>query len=203
MQSRVLEHLNLVHLAGADERDMLDPTNFSGGEAQRILIAGALVGAPYLVIADEPTSALDVTIQREILNVLEMVKEEFDVSLLLISHDAPVIAEMADKVAIMYCGRIMEYGDAEQMFHEPGHPYTKGLMMSFPTMVMMQMKRTGERPQLRGIPGDPPDLKNPPSGCAFHPRCSDAWDICKEQIPEYREVESGHWVACHRYGEIG
>jgi oligopeptide/dipeptide ABC transporter ATP-binding protein len=202
MRAAVLEYLNLVNLAGADERYVLDPTQFSGGEAQRILIAMALIGGPYLVIADEPTSALDVTIQREVLGVLEMVKEEFDVSFLLVSHNAPVIAEMADKVAIMYSGKIVEMGDAVRMFHEPAHPYTQGLMMSFPRIVMMQMKEGMERPRLRGIPGAPPDLMNLPTGCRFHPRCKHATDLCRNQEPDYREVESDHWISCHRYGEI-
>jgi oligopeptide transport system ATP-binding protein len=202
MRTAVLEYLNLVNLADADERYVLDPTKFSGGEAQRILIAMALIGGPYLVIADEPTSALDVTIQREVLGLLEMVKEEFAVSFLLVSHNAPVIAELADKVAIMYSGKIVEMGDAVRMFHEPAHPYTQGLMLSFPRLVMMQMKEGRERPRLRGIPGAPPDLMNLPTGCRFHPRCEYATELCKTQEPEYRETESGHWISCHRYDVI-
>jgi oligopeptide/dipeptide ABC transporter ATP-binding protein len=165
------------------------------------LIATALITAPYLVIADEPTSALDVTVQAQILNVLRMVREEFNVSLLLISHNASVIAEMADRVAVMYAGRFMEVGEAVQMFHEPGHPYSQGLMSSFPTIMMMQMK-SGRRPRLRGIPGAPPDLTNIPLGCPFHPRCKFAQDICKIKVPELSNVESGHQVACHRYEEL-
>jgi len=154
------------------------------------------------VIADEPTSALDVTIQRQIMNVLAMVRDEFDISLILISHDAGVIAEMADRVAVMYAGKIMELGDAKQMFLNPGHPYTQGLMSSFPTIMMMRMRAGGKRPVLRGIPGDPPDLADVPSGCPFHPRCQFATEICKEEVPEYREVEPGHFVRCHRYEEL-
>ncbi len=202
MKKKVLEMLNLVRLADAGTRFVLDPGSFSGGEAQRILIAMALVSGPYLVIADEPTSALDVTIQRQIMNVLQMVRDDFDVSIILISHDAGVIAEMADRVAVMYAGRIMEIGDAVQMFHRPGHPYTMGLMGSFPTIAMMQMRATGKRPSLRGIPGEPPDMSDIPSGCPFHPRCEYAIDICKEIVPEYREVENRHWVRCHKYGEL-
>jgi oligopeptide/dipeptide ABC transporter ATP-binding protein len=202
LKKKVLEYLGLVSLADAGFRYVLDPGSFSGGEAQRILIAMALISGPYLVIADEPTSALDVTIQRQIMNVLRMIKEEFDVSLLLISHDAGVIAEMSDRVAVMYAGRIVEYGEAVQMFHTPGHPYTQGLMGSFPTIAMMQMRAGGKRPKLRGVRGDPPDMTNVPSGCAFHPRCDHCIDICKEQVPEYREVEDRHWVSCHRWGEI-
>jgi oligopeptide/dipeptide ABC transporter ATP-binding protein len=203
MRKKVLEYLDLVNLAGARERYVLDPSRFSGGEAQRILIASALVPGPYLVIADEPTSALDVTVQAQILGVLRMVKEEFDVSLLLISHDATVVAELADRVAVMYAGMIMEVGDAVKMYHEPRHPYTRGLMASFPTIVMMQMRAGGKRPKLRGIPGSPPDPKNLPSGCPFHPRCQHAIDICVTDVPDNREVEPRYWVSCHRHGEIG
>lgn len=201
LKKKVLEYLGVVQLADAGLRFVLDPGCFSGGESQRILIAMALIAGPYLVIADEPTSALDVTMQRQILNVLRMIKEEFDVSLLLISHDAGVIAELADIVAVMYGGKILESGPAVQMFHNPQHPYTMGLMSSFPTIAMMQMK-AGKKPRLRGIPGDPPDLTNIPSGCPFHPRCRHAIDICKEIIPEDREVEPNHHIRCHRWGEI-
>ncbi|MHA2146997.1 MAG: ATP-binding cassette domain-containing protein, partial [Candidatus Thorarchaeota archaeon] len=112
----------------------MDPSSFSGGESQRILIAMALIAGPYLIIADEPTSALDVTVQRQILNVLRMVRDDFDLSLLIISHDAGVVAEMADRVAIMYAGKIVEFASAVKIFHEPNHPYTMGLMASFPTI---------------------------------------------------------------------
>ncbi|MCF2136523.1 MAG: ABC transporter ATP-binding protein [Candidatus Thorarchaeota archaeon] len=202
LRRKVLEYLGLVSLADADQRFVLDPNSFSGGEAQRILIAMSLIQGPDLVIADEPTTALDVTIQRQILNVLAMIRDEFEVSLLLISHDAGVIAELADRVAVMYAGKIMEYGDAKQIFLDPSHPYTMGLMSSFPTIAMMRMRAGGKRPVLRGIPGDPPDLTNVPSGCPFHPRCQFATDICKQEIPEYREVETDHWIRCHHYGEF-
>jgi len=201
LKRKVLEFLGLVQLADAGLRFVMDPSNFSGGESQRILIAMALIAGPYLVIADEPTSALDVTVQREIMNVLKMVRDEFDVSLLLISHDAGVVAEMSDRVAIMYAGKILEYGTAVKIFHEPQHPYTRGLMSSFPTIAMMQMKQ-GKRPRLRGIPGDPPDLTDIPSGCAFHPRCQYCIDICREETPEYREVMPDHFIRCHLWGKI-
>ncbi|MBD3405709.1 MAG: ATP-binding cassette domain-containing protein [Candidatus Lokiarchaeota archaeon] len=202
LKKRVLEYLNLVRIADSGFRFVLDPSSFSGGEAQRILIAMSLISGPYLVIADEPTSALDVTIQRQIINVLRMVRDEFKVSLMLISHDAGVIAELADRVAVMYAGKLMEVGDAVQMFHHPGHPYTMGLMSSFPTIAMMRMKAGGKKPRLRGIPGDPPDLTELPSGCPFHPRCSFAVERCKIEVPENREVEPRHWIRCHRYEEI-
>jgi peptide/nickel transport system ATP-binding protein len=201
LKRKVLEFLGIVQLADADVRYVMDPGSFSGGESQRILIAMALISGPYLVIADEPTSALDATVQRQILNVLRMVKNEFDVSLFLISHDAGAIAELADRVAVMYAGKILESGSAVQMFHNPQHPYTMGLMMSFPTIAMMQM-RNGKRPRLRGIPGDPPNLADIPPGCPFHPRCRYAIEICKVDVPEDREVEPDHHIRCHRWGEI-
>lgn len=201
LKRKVLEYLGLVQLADAGLRFVLDPGSFSGGESQRILIAMALIAGPYLVIADEPTSALDVTMQRQILNLLAMIKEEFKVSILIISHDAGVIAELADRVAVMYCGKILESGPATQMFHEPRHPYTMGLMSSFPTIAMMQM-RAGKRPKLRGIPGDPPDLAAIPPGCPFHPRCQYAIDICKQEVPPDEEIEEDHWIRCHRWQEI-
>lgn len=201
MKKKVLEYLGVVQLADAGLRYVMDPGSFSGGESQRILIAMALIAGPYMVIADEPTSALDVTMQRQILNVLRMIKEEYDVSLLLISHDAGVIAELADIVAVMYCGKILESGPAVQMFHEPKHPYTKGLMASFPTIAMMQMK-AGKRPRLRGIPGDPPDLADIPPGCSFHPRCAYSEQICRAEVPQREEIESDHFIRCHRWQDI-
>lgn len=202
LKKKVLEYLGIVQLGDAGARLVLDPRCFSGGEAQRILIAMSLIAAPYLVIADEPTSALDVTIQRQILDVLRMIRDEFSVSLFLISHDAGVVAELADRVAVMYAGKIMEFGDAVQMFHHPAHPYTMGLMASFPTIGMMRMRAGGKRPVLRGIRGDPPDLTAVPQGCPFHPRCNYAIDTCKSAIPESREVEPDHWIRCHRWSEI-
>ena len=201
MKNKVLEYLGIVQLADANVRYVMDPGTFSGGESQRILIAMALIAGPYMVIADEPTSALDVTMQRQILNVLRMIKEEFDVSILLISHDAGVIAELADIVAVMYCGKILESGPAVQMFHNPKHPYTKGLMSSFPTIAMMQM-RVGKKPRLRGIPGDPPDLAEVPSGCPFHPRCHYVEDVCRIEVPQKEEIETDHLIRCHRWQEI-
>ena len=202
MKKKVLDFLDLVRLADSETRYIMDPGSFSGGEAQRILIAMALISGPYLVIADEPTSALDVTIQRQIMNVLQMIKEDFDVSIILISHDAGVIAELSDRVAVMYAGRMMEIGDAVQMFHHPSHPYTMGLMSSFPTIAMMRMRAGGKKPTLRGIRGEPPDMTELPSGCPFHPRCDYCIDICKTEFPEFREVETDHWISCHRYGDL-
>lgn len=197
MRNRVLEYLDLVNLTDARKRYSFDPGKFSGGEAQRVLIAMALIAAPHLVIADEPTSALDVTVKAQVLNVLKMVRDEFGVALMVVSHDASIIAEMADRVAIMYSGRIVEIGDVVQMFHNPGHPYTQGLMSSFPTIIMMQQKRGGDRPKLRGIPGSPPSPRDIPKGCAFHPRCPHAKEKCVDERPKLSSVASNHQIACH------
>ncbi len=202
MRERVLEFLNLVSLADADRRFVLDPSKFSGGEAQRILIAMSLIAAPYLVIADEPTSALDVTVQSQIISLLEMVKEEFDIGLMLISHDASVIAELADRVGVLYAGRIVEVGDSIQIFHEPSHPYTQGLMSCYPTIAMMQMAAGKKRPVLRGIQGSPPSPREIPQGCAFHPRCPFVKDECITLKPKLRKINTNHLIACHRYEEI-
>jgi oligopeptide/dipeptide ABC transporter ATP-binding protein len=199
MRNRVLEFLDLVNLANARERYVLDPGKFSGGEAQRVLIAIALIAAPYLVIADEPTSALDVSVQAQVLNVLRMIKDEFNVAMMVVSHDASVIAELADRVAVMYSGRIVEVGDVVQIYHEPKHPYTQGLMTSFPTIVMMQRSSGGFRPKLRGIPGSSPDPRNIPKGCSFHPRCPHVKEKCIDQRPKLRSISPVHQIACHFY----
>ena len=202
MQKRVLEYLDLVELADAGERYVLDPGKFSGGEAQRVLIAMSLIAAPYLVIADEPTSALDVTVQAQVMNVLKMVKADFNVAMIIFSHNASVIAEMADRVAVMYSGRFVEIGDVVQIFHDPKHPYSRGLMNSFPTIALMRRMCGKDRPKLRGIPGSPPDPRNIPTGCSFHPRCPHTKSVCIEKRPLLETTSSGHQIACHRFGEI-
>ncbi|MFW9844922.1 MAG: ABC transporter ATP-binding protein [Candidatus Thorarchaeota archaeon] len=202
MQRRVLEYLDLVELADAGERYVLDPGKFSGGEAQRVLIAMSLIAAPYLVIADEPTSALDVTVQAQVMNVLKMVKADFNVAMIIVSHNASVIAEMADRVAVMYAGRFVEIGDVVQIFHNPRHPYTQGMMASFPSMALMRRRTEKCRPKLRGITGLPPDPRNIPEGCAFHPRCPYVKDVCIEERPVLETTTPGHQIACHRFGEI-
>jgi len=201
MKERVLEYLELVSLADAKDRYVLDPGKFSGGEAQRIKLAMALIAAPYLVLADEPTSALDVTVQREVIGLFQMVKEEFDVALVIATHDVGVMAELADRIGIMYAGRLIEIGPAEEIFHRPLHPYSQGLMSSFPTIAMMRMAAGGERPKLHGISGSPPNPREIPQGCAFHPRCPFASDICCIEKPHFAAVNSSQIVACHLYGE--
>lgn len=198
---RVLEVLDLVELADPDMRKSLKPSEFSVGEDQRILIAMALVTKPLLLIADEPTTSVDVGIQNRILEAIRLAQEKLDLSMLLISNDQGLIADTSDRVAVMSAGRIMEFGDTERVLKTPGHPFTRAFIMSNPPLEMMRrIREKGMR--IRGIPGKPPDMTNPPSGCPFHPRCKYSKDICEEQVPEYREVEPGYWIFCHRYEEL-
>lgn len=167
------------------------PHQLSGGMRQRVMIAMALACQPSLLIADEPTTALDVTIQAQILDLLRQLQERRGMSILLITHDLGVVAENADVVAVMYAGRIVEYGRVEDVFDHPLHPYTQGLFASMPRLGQVQAR-------LRTIPGNVPDLSELPSGCAFHPRCfSMAGDPrCAAEDPALREVRPQHWVAC-------
>jgi peptide/nickel transport system ATP-binding protein len=161
---------------------------------QRVVIAMALALNPPLVIADEPTTALDVVTQAQILNLLKQLQREKNMSLILVSHDLSLIAELADKLAVMYAGKIVEYGSSDSVYNNPLHPYTQGLIRSIPRL-------SGEKSELVGIPGEPPDLINPPPGCRFHPRCPFAMDVCRREEPPLVEVEKGHYVACWLYAK--
>ncbi len=197
----VLEALDLVELADPDIRQNLKPSEFSMGEDQRILIAMALITNPVLMIADEPTTAVDVGVQRRVLDAIMLVRDKLKIAFLIISNDQGVIAQTCDKIAVMSAGRIMEFGDVKTVLVSPGHPFTRALIMSNPSMeVIRKIREKGLR--IRGIPGKPPDMTNLPSGCPFNPRCDYSQDICREQIPEYREVEPGHWIFCHRYEKL-
>ncbi|MHA2351358.1 MAG: ABC transporter ATP-binding protein, partial [Candidatus Thorarchaeota archaeon] len=198
---RVLQALDLVELGDVDIRKALKPKEFSMGEDQRILIAMALIMNPVLMIADEPTTAVDVGVQSRILEALQIVREKLALSMLLISNNQGLMAEMADRVGVMSAGRIMEFGDVETVLNNPGHPFTRAFLMSSPSMEMLRKIRE-KGLLLRGIPGKAPDMTNPPTGCPFNPRCEYTKDVCREELPEYREVESGHWIFCHRYEEI-
>ncbi len=162
----------------------------SGGMRQRAVIAIALALQPPLMIMDEPTTALDVVVQREILAKITELREEFGFSILFITHDMSLLVEISDRIAIMYAGEIVEMAPSRELFTNPLHPYTQGLMASFPAL-------TGPRKELQGIPGSPPDLISPPSGCRFHPRCPHRMDICDKVAPKYIEARPGHFVACH------
>lgn len=185
---------SLLELVGV-EADRVDnyPHEFSGGMRQRALIAMALAANPRLLIADEPGTALDVIVQAQTLKLLRDLKEKLGLSMVLISHDLSIIAETCEKVAIMYAGRIVEYGDAEAIFREPLHPYTQGLVKAFPSI-------KGPRVRLASIPGQPPDLLNPPPACRFNPRCPYIMDVCKKIDPPLEKAGTGdHIVACHLY----
>lgn len=169
------------------------PHELSGGMLQRAMISMALACKPALLIADEPTTALDVTIEAQILELMKDLKAKTGASILMITHDLGIIAEVCDRVGVMYAGTIVELGKVNDIFEKPTHPYTVGLIGSIPKL--NQDKDT----RLDTIPGSVPNLINPPEGCRFHPRCSRAMNICKREKPRMVELESGHKVACHLY----
>lgn len=168
------------------------PHQFSGGMRQRVMIALALALNPDIVIADEPTSSLDVIVQFQILDLMERLKKQYNVGMIFISHDISVVAEISDRIALMYAGQIVEYADAVAFFEEHLHPYAELLLQSVPNIELSDQK-------LKYIPGMPPDLLHPPSGCRFHPRCPYADSICKEKDPPLVEVNRRHLVKCFRY----
>jgi len=185
---RVRKLLGLVGI----EASRLDnyPHELSGGMKQRAVIAMALACNPKLLIADEPGTALDVIVQAQTLKLLIKLQQELNLSMILITHDLSIIAETCQKLAIMYAGKLVEYGDAVVIFKEPVHPYTQGLISAFPDI-------TGPRTRMKSIPGSPPDLLYPPTGCRFHPRCTYALDICKKKEPILARIGKDHFIACH------
>jgi peptide/nickel transport system ATP-binding protein len=189
---RAGELLDLVGISGKRIRDY--PHEFSGGMRQRVMIAMALACNPRIVIADEPVTALDVMIQAQILELLERLRRELDLSMILISHDLSVMAETCERVAIMYAGRIMEYGPTVDVFTDAKHPYTQGLVGAFPDI-------RGARAMPDAIPGNVPSLVNPPAGCVFHPRCKFAFERCETHEPAPTPIR-GREVACFLYPEV-
>ncbi|MBO0448782.1 ABC transporter ATP-binding protein [Enterococcus sp. MJM12] len=183
-----LELLNLVGIPNAEKRLKNYPHQFSGGQRQRIVIAIALICYPEVLIADEPTTALDVTIQAQILELMKDIQKKINTSIIFITHDLGVVANVADRVAVMYGGRIIEVGTAEEIFYNPQHPYTWGLLGSMPTL-------EGGEERLYAIPGSPPDLLQPPKGDAFYPRNEFALKIDTEQAPPYFDVSKTHKAA--------
>lgn len=189
-KKRSAEMLRLVGIPSERAGDY--PHQFSGGMRQRVGIAMALSCNPELLIADEPTTALDVTIQAQVLTLMRKLREEFKTSLLLITHDLGIVAEVCDKVAIMYAGTVVEYADVHSLFTDPKHPYTVGLMRSIPSLDEDVDRLT----PIKGLMPDPTDL---PRGCKFHPRCPKANKICSEQAPELTTLKEGHQVSCLIY----
>jgi peptide/nickel transport system ATP-binding protein len=187
---RAADLLARVGIPNARERARDYPHPFSGGMRQRAMIAMALVNNPSILIADEPTTALDVTVQAQILDLIEHVKAEFDIGVILVTHDLGVVAETADTVMVMYAGRVMEYGPASEIFTRPQHPYAWGLLDSMPTV---------ERRLAALVPidGAPPSLIRPPSGCPFHPRCPHRFEPCDKEVPPLVAPPEGHLDACH------
>jgi len=166
------------------------PHEFSGGMRQRALIAMSVACNPELLIADEPGTALDVIVAAQVLKLMKELKSKLNLAMILITHDLSIIADTCEKTAIMYAGKIAEYGDVVTIFKKPLHPYTQGLIEAFPSI-------RGAKKRISSIPGFPPDLLDPPSGCRFNPRCAYAMDFCKKEDPRYVKVAKDHYVACH------
>ena len=184
-----------VQIPGARDRVRSYPHQFSGGMRQRIMIAMAIALDPAVLIADEPTTALDVTVQAQIMALLEELQEERQMGLILITHDLGVVADVADRIAVMYAGRLVETADVHELYAGPAHPYTRGLLESIP-----RLDQKGQT--LAAIGGLPPNLMRIPDGCAFNPRCRMAQDICRRDRPELREVRPGRYSACHFAEEV-
>lgn len=186
---RAVELLKLVGIPNPEDRVRQYPHQFSGGMRQRAMIAIALACSPALLIADEPTTALDVTIQAQILELMQDLKRRLGTAIILITHDLGVVARMADRIAVMYAGQIVEQGTPDEIFYHPKHPYTEALLQSIPRL-------DDRRDRLQAIPGTPPDLFAPPPGCAFAPRCRYAMKVCQMYEPEMQEIRPGHPARC-------
>lgn len=193
--ARAVEMLELVGISMPEARMKNYPHELSGGMRQRVMIAIALCCNPKLLITDEPTTALDPTIQAQIIQLLKQIRQKLGMGILYITHDLSVVAQICDRVVVMYAGMVQEIADVRTLFHNPLHPYTVGLMQAMP-----KMGQQNER--LYNIPGVVPHITQMPSGCHFAPRCPYATDACKAACPELREAEPGHWVRCDRYQEV-
>jgi peptide/nickel transport system ATP-binding protein len=191
LQEKVVSLLQRVGIPAAHARQYDYPHQFSGGMSQRTMIGMGISCTPSLLIADEPTTALDVTIQAQILALVRRLATEMDTAVLLVSHDLGIISQMCNRVLVMYAGKIVESAPMETVFHAPAHPYTRGLMASIP-----QIEQQSER--LEAIPGMMPGLRNIPSGCRFHPRCTLGDHECAQYEPQLRQLRDPHWVACHK-----
>ena len=199
-RDRAIEMLQMVQIPEPERRLSQYPHQLSGGMLQRVMIAMALACGPSVLIADEPTTALDVTIQAQILALMADLQERLGTAILLITHDFGVVAEMADRVAVMYAGRIVELGSVFALFESPRHPYTRGLLNAIPHLDELQGERHRER--LTEIPGIVPPLTRLPPGCRFAARCSFADDRCRREYPPFRELGEAHWAACWHADEL-
>ncbi|MFF5482762.1 ABC transporter ATP-binding protein [Streptomyces sp. NPDC012935] len=193
-RAKAVELMDRVRIPAARERVKQYPHQFSGGMRQRIMIAMALALEPALIIADEPTTALDVTVQAQVMELLAELQREYRMGLILITHDLGVVADVADRIAVMYAGRIVESAPVHDIYKAPGHPYTRGLLESIP-----RLDQKGR--ELYAIKGLPPNLMNIPQGCAFNPRCPMTRDVCRTDVPALYEVSEVHGSACHFWRE--
>ena len=189
-RKRAIEMLELVSVPQADKRIDQYPHEFSGGMRQRVMIALAMVSNPKLLIADEPTTALDVTVQAQILDLMKEIQKEFGTSIILITHDLGVVADISERVIVMYAGQLLEEGKVEEIFSNPNHPYTRKLLGSVPRLDMDRSE------SLHSIEGTPPDLYIPPKGCPFFDRCVEAMVICKDHMPEREYHTDSHYSCC-------
>jgi oligopeptide/dipeptide ABC transporter ATP-binding protein len=194
-KAKAVEMLELVGIPAAKNRVNDFPHQFSGGMRQRVMIAMALALKPDVIIADEPTTALDVTVQAQVMQLLADLQQEMRLGLILITHDMGVVADVADKICVMYAGNAVEQADVYQTYESPAHPYTKALLESIP-----RVDQKGQ--ELTVIKGLPPALVNPPPGCSFHPRCAFAKDRCKVEVPPLYPVPGGRASACHYWEEV-
>ena len=195
VEQRVTELMQLVGIEQAEERKKAYPYHFSGGMRQRIVLAIALAGNPEILFADEPTTALDVTIQAQILDLMRDLQKKIKTSIIIITHNLGVVANIADRVAVMYGGKLVETGDVEDIFHNPCHEYTKGLLRSIP-------KAHEKGGELQAIPGTPPDLMEPPVGCPFAARCKETMIVCQKYMPDYTDCGKNHKSACWMLDEM-
>ncbi len=187
----------MLETVGIKRERMKDyPHQFSGGMKQRVVIAMALACNPMLIIADEPTTALDVTIQAQVLELMKELQNKYNTSMIMITHDLGIVAEICDNVAIMYAGSVIEYGSVERLYTDPKHPYTKGLFASIPTL-------DADEETLHVIKGTPPNPVDLPQGCKFHPRCEFATEKCKSKMPEMVDIDNNHQVACFLFEKGG